>query len=232
MDQNAPEGSRKRGSVATAAIIVLLVAVVGIGIADYYLGSSRTVTETSVTTATTSFPSTITKLETETNVIYSNSTTTAYKVSTATSISTSTVEVTPSTTLTIVQTTGNISQITVSEGILYAGQAATGSSAATSSLLIGFYNPNSTTYITSLVLESANFAPIIAWDNSSSPSSSDNTVSFSSMQFGNTLSYGLTSVFTFYPSSSSPINIVHGQSYQYVVFFANGSYVEGALVAQ
>lgn len=232
MAENSSEGSRKRGSVATAAIIVLLVAVVGIGIADYYLGSSRTMTETSISTVTTSFDSTVTKLQTKTNVIYSNSTTTDLSVSTATSISTATVRAAPTTTITIVQTMGNISQITVSEAILYAGQTATGSSNATSSLLIGFYNPNSTTYITSLILESANFAPVITWDNSSAPSIPSNAVSFDSMQFGNTLSYGLTSVFTLYPSSSSPVNIVHGQSYQYVVFFANGSYAEGTLVAQ
>jgi len=155
-----------------------------------------------------------------------------YSVSTATSVSTSVIQETPTTTVTVAQTEGNISQITVSEAVLYPGQIATTSSEANASLLIGFYNPNSATYITSMILESSSFAPVINWDNSSAVSTSANQVSFSSMHIGNTISSGLTSVFTLYPASSFSAVVIPGQTYQYVIFFANGSYVEGSLVAQ
>ena len=223
----------KKGLVATAAIIALLVAVVGIGIADYYLGSNHVVTETSVSTTTTSFSApTTTKATTKTSFIVLNYTTTELSPTTLTSVTTSVETVIPKTTLTVVQTEGNVSQIATAEAVLYGGNTATAAQAATSSLLIGFYNPNSTTYITSIILESSSFAPIFSWDNSSSTSTAANQVTFSSMHLGDTVSGGLTSVFTLYPATSSATSIQSGQSYQYVVFFASGVSVEGSLVAQ
>lgn len=221
-----------RGLIATAAIIALLVAVVGIGIANYYIVSSRVVTETSVTTTTASYSAVVTKTETETSTIVSNNTSTDLGGTTVTSVSSSTETVTPSTTVTIVQTSGNITGITTAEAVLYGGQTATISSNATASLLIGFYNPNSTTYISAIVLESSNLTPIITWDNSSAYSSSKNLDTFSSIRIGDTISRGLTSVFTFYPASTSVVSVLPGQTYQYVVFFATGAYVEGSLIAQ
>jgi hypothetical protein len=226
-------GSHTRGLVATAAIIALLVGVIGIGVADYYLGSSRVVTQTSVSTLTTNLPTTITKKTTVATTIFSNSSTTIYSVSTETAISTTIVQqATPTTTVTVAQTKGNISQVTVSEAVLYSGKTATTASNGTASLLMGFYNPNSTTFITSMVLESPGFTPIVSWDNSSFPSGNGNLISFASMNVGNTVSRGLTSVYTDIPVTTSTFTIQSGQTYQYVVFFANGSYVEGSLVAQ
>jgi hypothetical protein len=235
MDENSSgSSSKKRGLVATAAIIALLAAVVAIGLADYYIGTTtHQQTVTSVSTLTQPFLTTVVKTQTKTSTFISSSATTEYSVSTATAVSTSVVQETPTTTVSIVQTEGNISEITVSEAVLYSGESATSSSAATASLLIGFYNPNSTTYMTSMVLESADFlAPVIVWDNSSAASTASNQVSFSSIHIGNTISRGLTSVFTLYPESPSSVTLVSGETYQYVVFFANGSYVEGSLVAQ
>jgi hypothetical protein len=223
----------KRGTVATIAVIALLVAVVGIGIANYYIDSSRVQIETTVSTTTVTGPP-VTKIETDTRTTTNTvvNTMTAYSSTTLTTVSVSDKVVTPSTTVTIVQTSGNITQITSSEAVLYSGSSASSSASATASLLIGFYNPNSTTYITSVILESPNFAPLIAWDNSSAPSSQANLVTFSSMHLGNTITGGLTSVFTLYPSSTTADTILQGQTYQYVVFFASGVSVEGSLTAQ
>jgi hypothetical protein len=225
--------SSKKGSLATAAIIALLVTVVGIGIADYYLGSSHVVTDTSVSTVTTSFSApAVTKLTTKSSFIVLNYTTTQTSPTTLTSVSTTLETVTPKTTLTVVQTKGNVTQIQTAEAVLYGGSTATASSGAGASLLIGFYNPNSTTYITSIVLEIPGSGPIYSWDNSTSASSAANLVIFNSLHLGDTVTGGLTSVFTLYPVTSSAVTLLAGQTYQYVVFFASGVSVEGSLVAQ
>ncbi len=223
--------SKKRGLVATAAIIALLVAVIGIGIADYYIASNRVVTETSISTTTLPGMS-ITETATTTSSVTSVSVSDQVVVSDETTTEFSTTIATPTTTITIFQTSGNISQITTAEAVLYGGKTATASSNATASFLIGFYNPNSTTFISSIVLESSSFTPIIAWDNSSRASSPANLETFSSMHLGDTLSSKLTSVFTFYPATSSAVSIQAGATYQYVVFFASGVSVAGSLTAQ
>ncbi len=225
--------SSKKGSVATAAIIALLVAVVGIGIADYYLGSSHVVTDTSVSTVTTSFTvGGVTTLTAKSSFIVLNYTTTETSPTTLTSAITSVETVTPMTTLTVVQTEGNVTQIQAAEAVLYGGSTATASSGAGASLLIGFYNPNSTTYITSIILETPGAVPILSWDNSSSVSSASNLVTFNSLHFGDAVTGGLTSVFALYPATSSTVTLQSGQTYQYAVFFASGVSVEGSLVAQ
>lgn len=222
----------KRGLVATAAIIALLVAVVGVGVADYYVTSNRVATETSISTTTTSIHELVTRTETETNTQLLTEATTQYSFSTLTSISVSDKTVTPSTTITVIQTSGNISEITPAEAVLHAGDTATALSASSASLLVGFYNPNSTTYITSIILEGSNFAPITVWDNSSAASTRANLFPFSSMQIDNTVTKGLTSVVTVYPSTATVTAIEPGSICQYVVFFASGAYVEGNLTAQ
>jgi len=232
MDDKEFPGSRTRGLVATAAIIALLVGVIGIGVADYYLGSSRVMTETSVSTSTASVLSTVTKISTKTTTVFSNSSTTVYSISTSTAVSVSDVQIAPTTTVTVAKIVGNLSQVTIAEAVLYSGKTATSSAAGTASLLIGFYNPNSTTYVTSIVLDSQSYGPFVAWDNSSAPSGNVNLVSFASMNTGNTVQQGLTAVLNIYPVTSSPLTIQSGQIYDYTVFFANGSYLEGSLAAQ
>ncbi len=113
----------KRGTVATIAVIALLVAVVGIGIANFfYIDSSRVQIETTVSTTTvTGPPVTKTKTDTQTTTNTVVNTMTAYSSTTLTTVSVSDKVVTPSTTVTIVQTSGNITQITSSEAVLYSG---------------------------------------------------------------------------------------------------------------
>jgi hypothetical protein len=225
--------SSKKGSVATAAIIALLVAVVGIGIADYYLGSSHVITNTTTSVVTTSVTAPrVTLTTTIDSFTVLSTTTTQTSPTTLTSVSTTLETVTPSTTLTLVQTDGNITQIQTAEAVLYAGSAASSSSGAGASLFIGFYNPNSTTYITAIVLQVPGYQPITSWDNSSSASSVSNQLTFNSMDLGNTISKGLTSTFTLYPAAASALSLQPGQTYQYAVFFASGVSVEGSLVAQ
>jgi hypothetical protein len=225
---------KKRGGlVATAAIIALLVAVVGIGIANYYLGASRVETETTTSLGTTTLQgAVVTKETTKTSFVVLNYTTTAVSSTTVTTVTVSTTVSTPSTTVTIAKTVGNISQITTSEAVLYSGNTATASSGGNASLLIGFYNPNASTYVTSIILESPTFSPIFTWDNSSQPSAPSNQLTYSSATLDNSVSRGLTSVFNLFPATTSSVKIVSGQTYQYLVFFASGAFVQGSLTAQ
>ncbi len=225
--------SSKKGSVATAAIIALLVAVVGIGIADYYLGSSHVVTDTTTNVVTTSVTAPrVTLTSTIDSFTVLSTTTTQTSPTTFTSVSTSVETFTPKTTLTFVQTEGNLTQIQTSEAVLYHGSTATTSAGASASLLIGFYNPNSTTYITAIVLQVPDYGVISVWDNTSATSSVSNQMTFNSLHLGNSISSGLTSVVTVYPATPSATTLQSGQTCQYAVFFANGESVEGNLVAQ
>jgi len=133
----------------------------------------------------------------------------------------------------LAQTTQVVSNITVAEASLYGGVSATSSSQGTASLLLAFNNPNSSTYITSIILVSPSGTTINAWDNSTSASSGSNLIVFSSSHPGdNAVPGSQISFFTYYPASSSAIQLAHGQTFQYVVYFASGFFVAGSLVSQ
>ena len=224
----------KHGVIATAAIIALLVVVIGIGIVNFTM-SDHTVTSTSYSILTTSVVSIVSKTTTQTQVstVFMNGTVTV--VSTATQLSgevwTSTV--TPSTTVTLAQTTQVVSNITIAEASFYGGVSATSTSQGTASLLLAFNNPNSSTYITSILLVSQDGTTINAWDNSTSASSTSNQIVFSSSHPGdNAVPGAQISFFTFYPESPSAIQLAHGQAFQYVVYFASGFFIAGSLVSQ
>jgi len=197
--------------------------------------TDHTVTNTSLSTLTTSVTATVSKTSTQTRVSTAVTTETTTVVSTTTQFSSeiSTSTVTPSTTVTLAQTTQVVSNITIAEASLYGGVSATSSSQGTASLLLAFNNPNSSTYITSIILTSPNGTTINAWGNSTSASSPANQIDFSSSHPGdNAVPGSQISFFTFYPQSSSAIQLAHGQRFQYVIYFASGYFIAGSLVSQ
>lgn len=224
----------KHGLVATAAIIALLVVVIGIGIVNFTT-TDHAITDTSVSTLTTSVTSIVSKtlIQTQFSTVFMNGTVTVVSTATQLSSEVSTSTVTPSTTVTLAQTTQVVSNITVAEASLYGGASATSSSQGTASLLLAFNNPNSSTFITSIILVSPYGPTINAWDNTTSASSAANLVVFSSSHPGdNAVPGAQISFFTFYPESSNPIQLPHGQTFQYVVYFASGFFLAGSLVSQ
>jgi hypothetical protein len=220
--------------VATAAIIALLVVVIGVGIVNFTM-SDHTVTSTSYSILTTSVVSIASKTTTQTqaSTVFVNGTVTVVSTATQLSSEVSTSTVTPSTTVTLAQTTQVVSNITNAEASLYGGVSATSTSQGTASLLLAFNNPNSSTFITSILLVSQGGTTINAWDNSTSASTASNQVVFSSSHPGdNAVPGAQISFFTFYPESSSAIQLAHGQGFQYVVYFASGFFIAGSLVSQ
>ena len=197
--------------------------------------TDHVVTDTSFSTLTTSVTSTVSKttVQTQVSTVFATDTTTVVSTTTQLSSEVTTSTVTPSTTLTLAQTTQVVSNITVAEASLYGGVSATSSSQGTASLLLAFNNPNSSTYITSIILVSPSGTTINAWDNSTSASSASNLIVFSSSHPGdNAVPGSQISFFTYYPVSSSAIQLAHGQTFQYVVYFASGFFVAGSLVSQ
>ena len=197
--------------------------------------TDHVVTDTSFSTLTTSVTSTVSKttVQTQVSTVFATDTTTVVSTTTQLSSEVTTSTVTPSTTLTLAQTTQVVSNITVAEASLYGGVSATSSSQGTASLLLAFNNPNSSTYITSIILVSPSGTTINAWDNSTSASSASNLIVFSSSHPGdNAVPGSQISFFTYYPASSSAIQLAHGQTFQYVVYFASGFFVAGSLVSQ
>jgi len=197
--------------------------------------TDHVVTDTSFSTLTTSVTSTVSKTSTQTRIstVFTNETITVVSTTTQLSSEVSTSTVTPSTTVTLAQTTQVASNITVAEASLYGGVTATSTSQGTASLLLAFNNPNSSTYITSVILVSPGGTTVNAWDNSTSASSASNLIVFSSSHPGdNAVPGAQISFFTYYPASSSAIQLAHGQSFQYVVYFASGFFVVGSLVSQ
>jgi len=224
----------KHGVVATAAIIALLVVVIGVGIVNFTM-SDHTVTSTRYSILTTSVVSIVPKttIQTQVSTVFMNGTVTVVSTATQLSSEVSTSTVTPSTTVTLAQTTQVVSNITIAEASLYGGVSATSTSQGTASLLLAFNNPNSSTYITSILLVSQDGTTVNAWDNSTSASSASNQVVFSSSHPGdNAVPGSQISFFTFYPESPSAIQLAHGQGFQYVVYFASGFFIAGSLVSQ
>jgi len=166
-------------------------------------------------------------------MVFANETITVISTTTQLSSEVSTSTVTPNTTVTLAQTTQVASNITIAEASLYGGVTATGTSQGTASFLLAFNNPNSSSFITSIILVSPSGTTVNAWDNSSSASSASNLIVFSSSHPGeNAVPGAQISFFTFYPESSSAIQLAHGQTFQYVVYFASGFFVAGSLVSQ
>lgn len=128
---------------------------------------------------------------------------------------------------------GNVKTVTLVSATLYGGVTASTSQAATSSLTLSLNNPGTATTITSLTLTGTGISAITSWDASSGNGS--NTINFGAAYVAggvNALSSNSVTPFAFYPYSASSQSITTGQTFNYVITFANGQSVSGSLIAQ
>jgi hypothetical protein len=220
--------------IATIAIIALLVVVIGVGIVNFTMSPGNTLTETSTAIETTSLAAVTYKTTmTQYSTVTLNKTVTATQSIIQSSTIVSKATVTSTSILTVTQNFVGASPISITSVILYGGVAATNSSQPTSSLLISFNDNSSSTYITSIILETPSGVPITAWDNSTTPSNAGNMIDFSSSNPGNNaLAGSFISFFTFYPKASTAVSVPSGSSLQYSILFASGSMIQGTLTAQ
>jgi flagellin-like protein len=121
----------------------------------------------------------------------------------------------------------NVKTITLSSATLYGGieSAARGGSLSGSSYMtFSLNNPGSASSISSITLTGSGIAAITTWENSGGTDF---------LQSGNNyLSGGQVSPYTLYPYGNNLNTITTGQTFNYVISFANGQSVSGSLVAQ
>jgi len=127
----------------------------------------------------------------------------------------------------------NVKTVTLSSATLYGGVSATAAQAATSSITISLNNPGSATVISGITLTGAGIATISGWDTAAGQSAAP------SLQFTpytvnnpNAMAPGAVTSFTFYPWNAASQSILTGQTFNYVLNFANGQSVSGSLIAQ
>jgi len=127
----------------------------------------------------------------------------------------------------------NVKTVTLTSATLYGGVSAYGVTTATSSLSLALNNPGSATTISSLTLTGTGLpTPITSWSTTSGTASS---VNFANTGAGsaNSMNPGAVTTFTFYPiTTGSSQSITTGQTFNYVINFANGQSVSGSLIAQ
>jgi FlaG/FlaF family flagellin (archaellin) len=127
----------------------------------------------------------------------------------------------------------NVKTVTLSSGTLYGGVSADPVTTATASLTLSLNNPGSATVITGITLTGAGITSVTGWDTASIPSAAP-TLQFTGYTAGspNAMGPGAVSSFTFYPWAATSQNILTGQTFNYVINFANGQSVSGSLIAQ
>ena len=127
----------------------------------------------------------------------------------------------------------NVKTVTLSSGTLYGGVTASSSVVPTSSLTISLNNPGSATTVSSITLTGSGISTIVNWQ--AVAGAGTNTVNFNAGYVAggaNAMSPGAVSSFTFFPWSSASQTITTGQTFNYVINFANGQSVSGSLIAQ
>ncbi len=128
----------------------------------------------------------------------------------------------------------NVKTVTLSSGTLYGGVTADPVTAATSSLTISLNNPGSATTISSITLTGSGISTITGWDTGSLSSAAANVNFNQGYTSGNpnAMGPGAVTSFTFFPWSAASQSITTGQTFNYVINFANGQSVSGSLIAQ
>lgn len=128
----------------------------------------------------------------------------------------------------------NAKTTTISSIILYGGTTASpNQNAPTASLTISVDNLGSATTISSLSLTGTGIDAITQWLADSNGTTSQVIFSNSYQTGGiNAVRQGAVSKFTFYPLSNSSQIILTGETLDFVVNFANGESVSGALIGQ
>jgi hypothetical protein len=144
---------------------------------------------------------------------------------------------------------GAVKTVTLTSADFFGGLTASSSSdPAKASLVVSFYNPGADTYISSIsVREFGNIT--VTYPNSTivmttiaskgivvttwqSSGNSSNQIDFSVHSPANLLNSGTVSSFSYYPRTSSPVNITAGDEWNYKIIFANGQSVSGSLISQ
>jgi flagellin-like protein len=128
----------------------------------------------------------------------------------------------------------NVKTVTLSSATLYGGVSSDTLTTATSSLTLSLNNPGSASAITSLTLTGTGLpAPITTWSGVATAGGAQIVFinSYDSLS-PNALSPGQVTPFTFYPSTAASESITTGQTFNYVINFANGQSVSGSLIAQ
>jgi flagellin-like protein len=127
----------------------------------------------------------------------------------------------------------NVKTVTLTSATLYGGITANGSNAATASLTFSLNNPGSATAITSITLTGSGITPVTGWNKASgTASASDSWTTVYSASAENAMTAGAVTSFTFYPWGANTQSITTGQTFNYVMNFANGQSVSGSLIAQ
>ena len=128
---------------------------------------------------------------------------------------------------------GNVRIVTLSTATLDAGVTASPASQATSELIMSFSNPGSATTIVSVDLTGPNISAVTLWDEYPNADSSHTDLGAKYVDGGaNSMSANQDTPFTFYPWTNSSDSIVKGETYNYVISFANGQSVSGSPIAQ
>ena len=128
----------------------------------------------------------------------------------------------------------NVKTVTALSLTLYGGTSDSTSSYATSLLAFALSNPASATTITSFTLTSFELlSPITQW---SSTEDGKNLINFNAPYFkgyANALNASSVNTFLFYPFTQHSVeNITEGETFNYVINFANGQSFSGSLISQ
>ena len=128
----------------------------------------------------------------------------------------------------------NVKTVTLASATLYGGVTADPITLATSSMTLALNNPGSASSITSLTLTGTGLnAPVTVWSTTSSTASQITFVNSYNANSPNAMSPGQVTSFTFYPVTlSGSVPVTTGQTFNYVINFANGQSVSGSLIAQ
>jgi len=129
----------------------------------------------------------------------------------------------------------NVKTVTLSSATLYGGVSSDAATNATSSLTIALNNPGSATYITSLSLTGTAISTVNNWcpKGDQVGGGGCTQVAWTAGGANNQMAPGKVTSFTFYPSNPPATQaITTGQTFNYVINFANGQSVSGSLIAQ
>jgi flagellin-like protein len=135
----------------------------------------------------------------------------------------------------------NVKTVTLSSATLYGGQepvAAASPTSTVSYVVVSLNNPGSTSSVSSITLTGSGLqAAVTTWYYSNGTATnfalttSANPVGVGTGEWGNGLPGGQVTSYSFYPYGLAQ-QITTGQTFNYVINFANGQSVSGSLIAQ
>ncbi len=124
----------------------------------------------------------------------------------------------------------NVVMISLTSGVLYSGTTSDSATSATSSLSAALNNPGPATYISGISLTGSGISSISTWCNSNVVACAQ--INFANSGTGNALGPGQVTTLVFYPATPTSITLRPGETFNYVISFANGQSISGSLVAQ